>query len=538
MTTDKQAKSNDMLRQYAEEKLKARPAVIPKVLSIDEAKLLLHELQVHQIELEMQNEDLREAQAALDTLRAHYFDLYDLAPVGYCTISEQGLIQEANLTAESLLCVPREALLKQPISRFIFKDDQDIYYLHRRKLFETREPQVCDLRMLRQGETPFWIHLEARVVQNEGNTPICHIVISDISERKKNEEQKAHVLDALQRSEARYLGIIEDQTELICRYLPDGRLSFVNEAYVRYFGKKRQDILNHNYIPEIPRSDMDMIQEHLKGITPDAPVSRFEHRVIMPDGTLRWQHWTHRGIYSPTAELIEYQAVGRDITERKLAEQKIQAALRDKETLLRELSHRTKNNMNVISSLITLQATSIKNPQSVTMLKELQGRILAMSLVHEKLYKSDSLSDVDMGEYISDLANAILEGSNAADDKVSIKLDIAPLTLSADDAIPCGLIINELMANSLKYAFPGERSGEIQISLHRSDGDELLFRYSDNGVGFPDGYDPATSKSLGVKLIHLLATKQLMGKMELLRGNGCGILLRFKPHELADLVSV
>ena len=127
---------------------------------------MLHELRVHQIELEMQNEELRRTQAELDAARARYFDLYDLAPVGYCTLTEKGLILEANLTAATLLGVARGALVKQPITRFILKEDQDIYYLHRKQLFETGEPQACELRMLKKDGTTFWAHLPATAAQD------------------------------------------------------------------------------------------------------------------------------------------------------------------------------------------------------------------------------------------------------------------------------------------------------------------------------------------------------------------------------------
>lgn len=122
-------------------------------------------------------------------------------------------------------------------------------------------------------------------------------------------------------NEGRYLSIIEGETELVCRYLPDGRLSFVNEAYARYYGKERQDLLDTNFLPQIPQPDLAMLLERINNISPEAPVTDFEHRIIMADGSVRWQHWVHRGIYSSGGELLEHQAVGRDVSERKLLEQ-------------------------------------------------------------------------------------------------------------------------------------------------------------------------------------------------------------------------
>lgn len=165
----------------------------PEGLPPEEIKQLVHELQVHRIELEMQNEELRSTQHELESSRSRYFDLYDLAPVGYLTLGKQGLIQEANLAAATMLGVTRGELVKQPISRFIYNDDQDIYYLHSNKLFTTRDPVACELRLARRDGTLFWAHLAAAVerapsVEQESGALGFRVVVSDISERKRAEE--------------------------------------------------------------------------------------------------------------------------------------------------------------------------------------------------------------------------------------------------------------------------------------------------------------------------------------------------------------
>jgi PAS domain S-box-containing protein len=151
----------------------------------------LHELRVHQIELEMQNEELRRAREELEASRARYFDLYDMAPVGYLTIGEPGLILEANLTAAKLLGVARGALVKQPLPSFILPEDQDILYLHRKKLLETGAPQAWELRLLRKNSGPFWARAEAAMARDNDGAAICRLVLSDIDERKRAEAEKA-----------------------------------------------------------------------------------------------------------------------------------------------------------------------------------------------------------------------------------------------------------------------------------------------------------------------------------------------------------
>jgi PAS domain S-box-containing protein len=194
------------LRQRAEEKARATGDQDLEALPPEEARRLLHELRVHQIELEMQNEELRRAQEELEASRARYFDLYDLAPVGYVLLGEPGLILEANLTAANLLGVARSAMSRQPLTRFILPEDQDIYYRHRKQLFETGQPQVCEMRMVRQGGSPFWARLRATAVRNvpqgqdneSGASPVaCRIVISDITQLRQAEEARQRLADDL-----------------------------------------------------------------------------------------------------------------------------------------------------------------------------------------------------------------------------------------------------------------------------------------------------------------------------------------------------
>ena len=205
------------LRRRADEIARRGAAESPEnieALSPEATRRMLHELRVHQIELEIQNEELRTAQVELDATRARYFDLYDLAPVGYATVSEQGLILEANLTAATLLDIPRRALVKLPITRFILKEDQDVYYLHHRTLFEAHSKdsatapqriskqdggqQACELRMVKQDGTPFWAHLQTTLAQDADGAPECRMAINDVTDRKRAEEQ----VNQLQKAES------------------------------------------------------------------------------------------------------------------------------------------------------------------------------------------------------------------------------------------------------------------------------------------------------------------------------------------------
>ena len=200
-------RSKISLRQKAEAQIREREKLSSEnidELSPESLRTILHELRVHQIELELQNEELRRAEADADTSRARYFDLYDLAPVGYITLSEAGLILEANLTSATLFGSVRPALVKQPISRLILKEDQDIYYKHRRQLFETGEPQNCELRLVKADGSTFWAHLSAIASKSPDGEPACRVVLSDITDRKLAQayrEMDGEVLQVFLRSD-------------------------------------------------------------------------------------------------------------------------------------------------------------------------------------------------------------------------------------------------------------------------------------------------------------------------------------------------
>jgi PAS domain S-box-containing protein len=176
------------LRRLAEEKASHLTENLD-ALTTEQIKHTFHELRVHQIELEMQNEELRRSQKELDSERERYFDLYDLAPVGYITINEKGLILEVNLTAASMLGGIRSSAVNQAISQFILKEDQDIYYMYRKRLFETGNSQKCELRMVKKDKTVFWVHLEANIMQDHNGNLVNRVMISDITDRKIAEEQ-------------------------------------------------------------------------------------------------------------------------------------------------------------------------------------------------------------------------------------------------------------------------------------------------------------------------------------------------------------
>jgi two-component sensor histidine kinase len=216
----------------------------------------------------------------------------------------------------------------------------------------------------------------------------------------------------------------------------------------------------------------------------------------------------------------------KEITRINLAEKKLRASLEEKDLLLKEVHHRVKNNMQVIYSLLNLQSEHIEDPQALRMFKDSQNRVKSMAMVHEKLYRSEDLARINFAEYLRSLTIDLLRSYRAGSDRIQLKIDVQDAFLGIDSAIPCGLITNELVSNSLKHAFPADTKGEIHIELFKDDNGELTLTVSDNGIGFPEGVDFRNTESLGLQLVNTL-TEQLGGTIELDRSCGTAFKIVF-----------
>ncbi len=306
----------DSLQQRAEAALGQRTTQSPEqfaALSPEAAQRVLHDLQVHQVELEMQNEELRRTHAALDTSRAHYVDFYDLAPVGYCTVSAKGLIREVNLATSTLLNVPRSELINRPISRFIFNDDHGIYYDFRHKLADADKSLSCELRLIMREGAPLWAHLVATSVQDDDGGSELRIVVKDITERKNIEEN-------LRASEERYRSLAEWTPEPILVH-GAGKTLYVNPAAIKMFGAtSASDLVGKPMLELIHPDFRKTVAERLKvNAEPGGSTPMLEQKLLKLDGSVIDVQVQGVQVYFDGKPAI--QAAMRDVTQRKAAEQ-------------------------------------------------------------------------------------------------------------------------------------------------------------------------------------------------------------------------
>lgn len=301
-----------------------RPASIPenvKVLSQEEIQQTLEDLRVHQVELEMQNEELLRTRGELDALRARYFNLYDMAPVGYVTVSAEGLILEGNLTAATLLKMPRAALVKQPFSRFIQSENQDAYYSRRNQLFDMGTPQGWEARMVKSDGTAFWAGLETTLADDADGVPVGRIVIRDITERKHAEESSN---DAYRRLES----IIEGTRAGTWEWNVQTGETVFNDIWASIIGYTLDELSpisiktwSRFAHPDDLKASGELLARHFAGVL---PYYDFECQMRHKDGRWIWVH--DRGkVVTWTADGKPLRMFGthQDITERKMSEERL-----------------------------------------------------------------------------------------------------------------------------------------------------------------------------------------------------------------------
>ena len=272
-------------------------------------------------------------------------------------------------------------------------------------------------------------------------------------------------------------------------------------------------------IARVHPEDRELVRQANQRSLETGEDSKIEFRVIWPDGSVHWLESKCQVFYDEKGNPVRQIGISLDICDRKQADTQIQASLQEKEVLLQEIHHRVKNNLQVISSLLDLQSESIKEPATLELFRESQNRVKSMALVHEKLYQSKDFSRINFAEYVENLISYLFRAYGVSEDQIYLELDIAQVTLNIDTAIPCGLIVSELVSNALKYAFIDNTKGLISVSLHSDENNNFLLIVKDDGRGMPIDFDFKSVKSLGLQLVNIL-TKQLKGKLELNRRDG------------------
>ena len=320
---------------------------------------------------------------------------------------------------------------------------------------------------------------------------------------------------------------IENSSQPFAIADPYGKITYVNRACSDTLGFTREELLSMDWARDLtPPGWGELELSMLTDIHRTGKPARYEKEYLNKNGTHVPVELLVHLIKDDSGKPLYYYTFVTDLTERKLAEKKLQQSLFEKEILMKELQHRVKNNLNIIVSLLDLELDKVTDEKVKRVFINSRSRIMSMSTIYERLYSTGQVDSVDMSSYISEIA-MFLSGTYIIDrTKISIETDLENIMLDMRRAVPVGLIINEAVSNALKYAFPGNGSGVVKISFKKED-ESATLGISDNGAGLPAGFNSEKNSNLGLMLISILA-EQIGGKLNISCSGGTGITITFR----------
>ncbi|MBI5460502.1 PAS domain S-box protein [Methanobacterium sp.] len=444
-------------------------------------------------------------------------------------LDEEGQIIFDSPSSERILGYSEGYFIGKNPMDFIHPDDQERVAHDLEEVFQKRNPGIpTEFRILKaDGE---YLPVES-VSKNMMNVPgIDGVVVTThpIKERKEMEE-------ALLDSEEKYRVLFESDPNYMVLVGLDGVILDVNDATLNFSGLSKENLIDEKFtdLGLFPEEDANLHIENLSLAIKKEDVHAFQCKIINKTGGYSWIE-SQMVPLEKEGKLTSILVIATDITERKIATDQLKSSLMEKEVLLKEIHHRVKNNMQIISSLLNLQTHHVHDDKiAVDVLKESQNRVKSMAMIHEKLYQSKDFTNIQFDDYIERLISELFYSYNIRKDRVKPSIEVEEVRLNIETAVPCGLIISELVSNCLKHAFP-EGEGELNLSLKIVD-DKYELIISDNGIGFPKELNFENTESLGLQLVNSLV-KQIDGNIKLDKSHGTKFTIIFKELEYQDRI--
>ncbi|GAK51088.1 PAS/PAC sensor hybrid histidine kinase [Candidatus Moduliflexus flocculans] len=514
----------DELRQRSEALLADQFMDISQ-LSPDALQRMFHELCVHQIELQMQNEELQRTQVELETERKKYANLYNFAPVGYSTLNQEGTILELNLTAATQLERPRETLIGTRFYQYIAEGDRDTLFLYLRRAFDSHAHEACELRLVKKDGSIFSAQIEG-IVMPETNH--CHLTIADISERKRQEQALAHAMMRLQ-------SVIETVAEGITLSDEQGNFLIFNSKMTEISGYTKEEANQAN----------DFLTRLYPEPSAQAKITADFQRLLSQDGeqtvetVIRAKNGAEKTLIISTTLHREgdaryFLSAYRDITPLKEIERQLAQEARIKGELLREVNHRVGNNLTAIVGLLSLERRHLKQEAHAAyqeILEDLTSRVSSLAKVHEMLSFSEwSPLKLD------DLSEQVLQSSIQQapfDKRVSVTVTPSQVQVTAKQAHHLALILNELATNTVKYGL--QERDRIRITLRISQTEQTIWlEFRDNGPGYPEDVLRQQRYNVGLDLVFKLSCHDLRGNYALRNDGGAVTVIAFPAKKLQE----
>jgi PAS domain S-box-containing protein len=463
--------------------------------------------------------DITERKRIKDELRfteIHYRALFDSAGDAIIIHGIDGKIFEANMIAGEQTGYSRQELEQMHLS--------DLHILPAGEAAETWIQEIRrkgisireTLMHTREGGT-IPVEISSKVIEYY-RSPAIITIIRDLRARKEAE-------NALRESERRYRMIGDLIPFGVWITDADGTLTYASQSFLDLIGMTLEECRKVSWMSRLPVEQRESAQNDWKQCVETGCFWDYEYRIVDRFGTEHFILSRGAPMKDESGRIVSWAGIHFDISQRRRYENRLEASLREKEVIIKEVHHRVKNNMQVISGFLQLQTNYLKDQESIDKLEECQMRVKTMALVHEKLYQSKYLGFINTRDYIQSLVSDLMNSYLLRSD-ISIEQDIDDVNIDLDTAIPCGLILNELLTNALKYAFKGRESGTISVSLHLKSDHRFSLDVSDDGVGLPPGLDIAQAPTLGLQLVSVLV-RQIGGDMQVEGDHGTRFHISF-----------
>ncbi len=513
------------------------------------------------------NEMSEHCKKVIEELKLQSEIVANMAEGVYLIGAEDGIIIFANTKLEVMFGYSPNEMNSKHISMInapAEKRPKEITGDIMRKVIETGEWH-CEVNNIKKDGTTFWSSVNVSIFEHSKYGKVLIFVHTDISERKHLENELLEQRINLEKTVKKRTNDLEKEiakhkktemelrnselllnnhlTELnqiyktapigLCFMSPDLRYLRINEIMATINGRPVSYHINRTIkeiIPELSDQIEPIYQQVIKTGKPVLNLEVQGTTQAQPDVIKNWMV-SYYPVKKDDGAIIGISAVVIDITKQKRAEQQIKDSLKEKEILLQEIHHRVKNNMQIIASLLKLQANTVTDTRMKEILNESQGRVYAMSAVHEALYQSENLSEIDIKHYLENITGTLLQSYLDNTFEVQFKIASDDIKINIEKANPLGLIINELITNALKYAFPNGKKGWITLSVKCKDKNHLEMIIEDDGVGMPENFHWGESNTLGLSLVYNLVKKQLDGSIKMESNNGTRFTIKFDLND-------
>lgn len=476
-------------------------------LSSDKEGELINDLKSKQIQIDVQKLEIHQLKDQLKKLKNKYTELFNFSPIGYISLNDNGLVIESNLIASVILGIEKRFLYNIPFINLLETSDTK-RFINGLKSCRNHNSQMLDeFTIHNKKKGTLMVQINALpVIDNDTKKITYRLSLNDITEKKK-------IMEELKESEKRFRLMSDSSPAMIWMFDENNMLIYLNNKSLQFYGNSLEN-LAEMWFQQTHPDDKEKFNSAFSEAFNEKKSFDVEIRRKNKNGDYRWIYNSAAPRFLPDGKFLGYIGIGIDISESKKLREELENSLKEKEILLKEIHHRVKNNLQIISSILSLQTHYLNNKPVTDVLNECRDRVLSLSLLHEQLYGSNNFSNINFENFVRILVNHLICTYNYLSEKISFNIDINDLKLSIETSINLGLILNELVTNSLKYAFKGRENGTIDISL-KSENEKIIFKVSDNGKGLPEDFDINRLKSLGFELVNSLV-EQLRGELKIL----------------------